>query len=134
MSEPTLSPQATAKTRNRSRVRPVMAAPTFLRRQIPTYTFLQPDGLDRLHAQAEQILAEIGVEFRGDEEALEMWRKAGAKVEGVRVKFEPGHVVEIIKKTTPRTFIQHGRDGNHCGRDRRRRSGVRPRLWLALRL
>jgi trimethylamine--corrinoid protein Co-methyltransferase len=113
MSEPDASPAPAARQRNRSRTRPAVAAPTFLRRQIPTYTFLQPDGLDRLHAQAEQILAEIGVEFRGDDEALSLWRKAGAKVEGVRVRFEPGHVTEIIKKTTPRTFIQHGRDGQH---------------------
>nr|WP_298683436.1 trimethylamine methyltransferase family protein [uncultured Dongia sp.] len=114
MSAPAENPQPAAKPRNRSRVRPTVAAPTFLRRQIPTYALLQPDGLDRLHAQAEQILAEIGVEFRGDDDALELWRKAGAKIEGMRVKFEPGQVVEIIQKTTPRTFIQHGRDGNHA--------------------
>jgi len=104
----------TGRQRNRTRNRPTVAAPMFLRRQIPTYALLQPEGLDRLQAQAELILAEIGVEFRGDDAALDLWRRAGAKVEGLRVRFEPGHLVEIIRKTTPRTFIQHGRDGKHA--------------------
>ena len=38
--------------------------------------------------KAEQILAEIGVEFRGDDAALDLWRKAGAKVDGMRVRFD----------------------------------------------
>lgn len=113
MSEPSDSNPPATRQRNRSRVRPVAAAPAFIRRQVPTYTLLQPDALDRLHGQAEQILAEIGVEFRGDDEALSLWRKAGAKVDGVRVRFEPGQVVEIIQKTTPKAFVQHARDPRH---------------------
>ncbi len=112
MSEPTATPSP-ARQRKRMRVRPVMAAPAYLRRQIPVYSFLDPNGLDRLQAQAEQILAEIGVEFHGDDAALDLWRKAGAKVDGMRVRFEPGMVTEIIVKTTPKTFTQHGRDPEH---------------------
>lgn len=103
----------TGRPRNRARNRPAVAGPAFIRRQIPTYSLLQPEGLRQLHAQAEQILAEIGVEFRGDDEALDLWRNAGAKVEGERVRFEPGHVEEIIRKTTPKTFTQHARDPRH---------------------
>ena len=103
----------TGRQRNRSRNRPTIAAPIFIRREIPPYALLQPEGLQRIHAHAEQILAEIGVEFRGDDEALELWRKAGAKVEDVRVRFEPGMVEEIIRKTTPKVFTQHARDPGH---------------------
>jgi trimethylamine--corrinoid protein Co-methyltransferase len=113
MTEPAETSPQPARQRNRSRTRPVVAAPAFLRREIPTYELLQPDGLARLHAQAEEILAEIGVEFRGDDEALELWRRAGARVEGVRVRFEKGHVEEVIRKSTPRVFTQHARDPKH---------------------
>lgn len=112
MNEPSSSLPST-RQRKRMRTRPAIAAPAYLHRQVPTYALLDPENVERLHVQAEQILAEIGVEFRGDDVALELWRMAGAKVDGTRVLFDPGMVSEIIQKTTPRTFIQHGRDPEH---------------------
>ncbi|MFM7785341.1 MAG: trimethylamine methyltransferase family protein, partial [Gammaproteobacteria bacterium] len=96
----------------RDRQRPQAEAPAFLRRRIPTYEMLSEEGLRALEHQAEQLLAEIGVEFRGDDEALAMWRRAGAPVEGQRVRFEPGMLGEIVR-TAPATFVQHARDPRH---------------------
>jgi trimethylamine--corrinoid protein Co-methyltransferase len=102
----------TGRRRPRQRVRAQPAAPAFLRRRIPDYALLEPDALDRLQQQAERILAEVGVEFRGDDGALALWRSAGAKVEGLRVRFEPGHLVEIMR-SAPERFVQHARDPQH---------------------
>ena len=80
------------------------------RRLIPTYELLGEADLCRLEAHADWILEEIGVEFRGDDEALELFRSAGASVDGVRVRFEPGLARELCA-TAPARFDMHGRDG-----------------------
>ena len=50
------------------------------RREIPPYDLVKDEGLEIIEAHAEDILQEIGVEFRGDHEALRLWREAGAEV------------------------------------------------------
>ncbi len=47
-------------------------------RRIPTYEPLDEDGLALIEDNAETILQEIGIEFRGDPEALAIWKDAGA--------------------------------------------------------
>ena len=81
----------------------------YIVRGIPTYDILSEEGLQRIEHAADRILAETGIDFRDDDEALALWRKAGAHVDGVRVRFEPGMLREIIK-TAPREFTQHARN------------------------
>ena len=59
---------------------------------------------------AELILEEIGIEFRDDPEALEIWKKAGANLDGERVRFEPGMLREIIQSNAPSSFTQFARN------------------------
>ncbi|MBO67783.1 MAG: trimethylamine methyltransferase [Acidiferrobacteraceae bacterium] len=80
------------------------------KREIPTYELLNEEGLDQIEANANRILKEIGVEFRGDSEALALWQAAGADVQGERVRFDDGLVQSIIAKSSPSSFIQHGRN------------------------
>src|SRR5262249_40597564 len=75
-----------------------------VRRQIPTYDLLSEEGLVSIEAAIDEILKEIGLDFRGDPAALELWRKAGADVKGERVRFDPGLVRDIVKRTTPSSF------------------------------
>ena len=82
------------------------------RRRIPTYELLDETSLDRLEAHAEWILDEIGVEVRGDEEARELFRAAGARVEGERLRFDAG-LVRSLCATAPAEFAMHGRDDRH---------------------
>ena len=56
----------------------------FIERKIPIYEILNEDGLAIIEANAETILAEIGIDFRDDAEALELWRQGGAEVDGER--------------------------------------------------
>ncbi|NNC78683.1 MAG: trimethylamine methyltransferase family protein [Acidimicrobiales bacterium] len=79
-------------------------------RRIPTYELLSETELDRLHGHADWILDTKGVEFHGDEEALELFRAAGARVEGVTVRFDPG-LAEHLCSTAPKQFDMYGRDG-----------------------
>ncbi|MEC9425778.1 MAG: trimethylamine methyltransferase family protein, partial [Actinomycetota bacterium] len=62
-----------------------------LRRSIPTYELLDEDDLVRLEEHSDWILDEIGVEIH-DGEALDLFRQAGARVDGRQARFEPGFV------------------------------------------
>lgn len=81
----------------------------YIKRNIPTYDILGEENLVRIEQTADRILAEVGIEFRDDPAAIELWRKAGADVSGLLVKFEPGMLREILK-TAPAAFKQHARN------------------------
>ncbi|TXI00579.1 MAG: trimethylamine methyltransferase, partial [Rhizobium sp.] len=68
----------------------------YIVRNIPPYDLLSEENLQKIERTADRILAEIGIEFRDDPEAIEHWKRAGADVGGVRVKFEPGMLREIV--------------------------------------
>ena len=81
----------------------------FTGRKIPAYDFLDETALARIEDQADWILDKIGVEFRGDQTALDLFAQAGARVDGERVRFEPGHV-RALCGTAPAEFHLHARD------------------------
>ena len=66
------------------------------------------ETLALLETNADRILAEIGIDFI-DDEALALWRAAGATIEGQRVRMPPGLCRELIA-SAPRQFIQHARN------------------------
>ena len=47
-----------------------------VQRNIPTYEILSEEGLDLIEEDCASILKEVGIEFRGDPEALQLWRGA----------------------------------------------------------
>ncbi len=63
----------------------------------------------KLEAHADWILKEIGIEFPGDEEALGLFKGAGASVKGTRVRFDEG-LARHLCSTAPATFRMEGRD------------------------
>ncbi len=81
----------------------------FIRRKLAVYEVLDEEGLAIIEGNADLILEEIGIEFREDEEALAMWREAGADVQGSRVRFPRGLCRSLIA-TAPRTYTQHARN------------------------
>ena len=89
-----------------------ISGPAYITRNIPTYDVMGEENLQKIEATAERILAEVGIDIRDDDECLSLFRKAGAKVDGMRVRFEPGHVREILK-TAPKQFTQHARNPAH---------------------
>lgn len=83
-------------------------APAFITRRLMPHDLLTPDGLDQIEAKADQILAEVGIDVNEPEDRDE-FRRAGASIDGTRVRFEPGHVRELAS-TAPRQFTQHARN------------------------
>ncbi|MCS5676826.1 MAG: trimethylamine methyltransferase family protein, partial [Acidimicrobiales bacterium] len=79
-----------------------------LSRTIPTYELLDEDDLLRLEEHSDWILDEIGVEIH-DGEALDLFRQAGARVDGRQARFEPG-LVRALCATAPSVFQMFGRN------------------------
>jgi trimethylamine---corrinoid protein Co-methyltransferase len=86
---------------------------------LPIYEILSAEGLETIHQASMQILGEIGIDFY-DEEALEILREHGARVEGETVYFDEALVLEYVAKA-PAQFTQLARNpernvvvgGNH---------------------
>ncbi len=95
--------------RGKKRERKLAVAPAYIKRQIPFYEFLNEEGLARLEDQAEWLIQEVGIEFRDDPEALEIWQRAGADVQGTRVRLDRGMARELCK-TAPSEFTQYARN------------------------
>jgi trimethylamine--corrinoid protein Co-methyltransferase len=99
--------QSRQAQRGGARPQPIIAG---IDRQIPAFDLLGEEGLARIEAAIDTILEEVGIDFRGDARALELWRGAGADVAGERVRFEPGLVRGIISRTAPKRFTHHARN------------------------
>ena len=85
------------------------SAPAYARRNIPYYDFLDEESLVRIEQHADWLMQEVGIEFRDDPVALEIWKNAGADVDGVRVRMPAGMARELCQ-TIPAEFTQHARN------------------------
>ncbi|MFP6727630.1 MAG: trimethylamine methyltransferase family protein [Alphaproteobacteria bacterium] len=95
--------------RRESRAAKVTAAAPYLIRSVPCQEVLNEEGLARIEANADQLLQDIGIEFRDDDEVLNLWRGAGADVRDQRVRFPKGLLRQLIA-TAPTQFTQHARN------------------------
>jgi len=72
---------------------------------------LSAEGLESIERHADRLLDEVGLEIRGDPEAISLWRRAGARiVEDCRVHVPPGLARDIVRESAPREFTQHARN------------------------
>lgn len=82
----------------------------FAERNIPYYDIISDADYQLIEENAETLLNEIGIEFRDDEEALQIWRDAGCTIEGELVKFPKGLCRKLIQDNAPGEFTQHARN------------------------
>ncbi|MGR3662020.1 MAG: trimethylamine methyltransferase family protein [Paracoccaceae bacterium] len=81
----------------------------FIERNIPNFEILNAEALEIIEANAETVLEEIGVNFPDNPGALELWRAAGAEIEGERVRIPRG-LARKLCATAPSRIIQHARN------------------------
>ncbi len=93
-----------------ARARAMITSEPFITRRQHPYEVLDEEGLELIERNSDFILKEIGIEFRGDPEVLDLWRDAGADVQGERVRFETGMCRQLIHATAPKEFVQHARN------------------------
>src|SRR5947208_1921653 len=85
---------------------------------MPRYEILSEDAMAVLNRGWRRIVSEIGIEFLLDE-AVEEFRKAGQKVDGNKVVFDPEFLLEQVAKA-PREFDLQARNPErtvHIGGD-----------------
>ena len=85
----------------------------FITRKIPYFEVLDEDGLALIERNADTILQDVGIDFRDDAEALDLFRKAGCDVKGERVHFPRGLARKLVQDTAPREFTQYARNPAH---------------------
>ena len=76
--------------------------------RMPRYEILSPDAIAVLDKGWRRIVSEIGVQF-AKPEAVELFRRAGQKVEDDVVRFDPEFVLEQVAKA-PREFDVQARN------------------------
>lgn len=103
----------------RRRPRPTVTLPLLdipfrsLRNPRPPYEWLDPEEVERLHVASLDILEQVGVDML-DDEALDVWQRAGAKVDhsSRRVWPDRGLVMESVAKA-PARFRWRARNPAH---------------------
>jgi trimethylamine--corrinoid protein Co-methyltransferase len=76
---------------------------------MPAYELLSEEGLIKLEDQADWLLSEIGLDIRGDEVALKLFKEAGASVKGEHLSFDPG-LIRSLCATAPKAYTMHARN------------------------
>jgi trimethylamine--corrinoid protein Co-methyltransferase len=93
-----------------ARANAASTAPAFITRKVPTYCPATAEQLELIEHNADTVLEEIGIEFRDFPKALELFREAGADIDGERVRFPRGLCRKIISENAPSEFTQHARN------------------------
>ena len=93
--------------------------------KMPRYEILSQDAIATLDKGWKRIVSEIGIEFMSDR-AIELFKKAGQKIEDHNVKFDPEFILEQIKKAPKEFDVQARNPKNtvHIGGDSMVFSGV----------
>ncbi len=109
-------------TRGVQAVSATVASP-HIRRVLPFFDPMDQDQLEKLEAQVDWMIENIGVAFRDDPLALDIWRKAGVEPTGEHgdlIKADAQLIRDLVAKA-PSEFVQHARNpersvtigGNH---------------------
>ncbi|MGR3486190.1 MAG: trimethylamine methyltransferase family protein [Paracoccaceae bacterium] len=81
----------------------------FIERNVPNLEPLGAEGLEVIEANADRLLAQVGVVFSDNPAALERWRAAGAEVDGERVRL-PAGLARKLCGSAPGRIVQHARN------------------------
>ncbi len=96
--------------RQAARLHAAVARVPFLTRTMAPFEVLDEEGLSLIEQNADVILQEVGLEFRGDPEARRLLAAAGADVDGERVRFPLGMCRQVVRASAPSQFVQHARN------------------------
>ncbi len=88
----------------------VIAREPFLTRQLRPYELVSDEGLAIVEHNADTILEEVGIEVRDHQLAIDLFRGAGADVQGTRVRFPRGLCRALVQATAPKVYTQHARN------------------------
>lgn len=82
----------------------------YLTRTLRPFEVASDETLATIEYTADTVLEEVGIEVRDYPEAIPLFAKAGAIVDGTRVRFPRGMCREIVSGNAPSTYVQHARN------------------------
>ena len=88
---------------------PIAPPSPHIRRTLPFFDVLDEEKIERLEDQVDWILQDVGIAFRDDPEAIELWKAEGANVEGDIVR-APSDWIRSLCAKAPREFTQLARN------------------------
>ena len=98
------------RRKHQTKQRPKQVRKPYIDRKIGALPVLSEEGLELIEANADRILAEVGMEFRDDPEIIAIFAEAGCDIDGERVRFAPGFCRKTIQATAPAEFTQAARN------------------------
>ncbi len=102
MSEVNRRQRGSARAERRAkRERPSKPAIPYITRRIPVFELASEELLALIETNAEILLEQTGIDFRDDPDAIALFKKAGASIDGERVRFPKGMCREIIQRSAP---------------------------------
>lgn len=96
-------------SRTRSEAAQGALASPYIKRRLAHFDVLDEETLVKLEAQVDWIMQDVGIAFRDDPVALEIWRKAGARIEGDIVR-APADWIRALCAKAPSEFTQVARN------------------------
>ncbi|MES0824991.1 trimethylamine methyltransferase family protein [Ruegeria sp. SCP11] len=99
----------TRQSRSRSPEKGSVPASPYIQRSLAYFDVLNEEDLTRLEAQVDWIFEDVGIAFRDDPEALDLWRREGARVEGDIVRADANWIRDLCSKA-PKSFKQVARN------------------------
>lgn len=111
--EPTRTERRAARRQKRSELTLLKLEFRQPRNLLPPLAWATPDQIEQLHNASMRILEETGIDML-DDEAIELWRKAGAKVDAKqrRVSIDRSLLMEQVAKA-PASFTWRARNPAH---------------------
>jgi trimethylamine---corrinoid protein Co-methyltransferase len=98
-------------SRNRDNSAQGVPASPHIKRKFPFFEVLDEDQIEKLEAQVDWLIQDLGIAFRDDPEALALWKREGATVEGDIVR-APADWIRSLCAKAPSEFTQLARNPN----------------------
>lgn len=97
------------QSRSRSSEAGSVPAFPYIQRHLAYFDPLNEEDLARLEAQVDWIFEDVGIAFRDDPEALALWQKEGARIDGDIVRADASWIRSLCSKA-PKSFTQVARN------------------------
>ncbi|MCJ8307725.1 MAG: trimethylamine methyltransferase family protein [Rhizobiaceae bacterium] len=97
------------QARNRSGQADTAPASPYIRRTLPFFDPLDEEQIVKLEAQVDWIIQDVGIAFRDDPVALDLWKTTDATIDGDIVR-APADWIRALCAKAPSEFIQLARN------------------------
>ena len=99
----------TRASRNRENQQTGVPASPFVKRELPFFDVLNQEQIEKLEAQVDWLIQDVGIAFRDDPESIALWKREGAKVEGDIVRASADWIRSLCSMA-PSEFVQLARN------------------------